>query len=345
MIQLLPEWHQQNGLLLTWPHLKSDWKKSLNHIQSFYIKFISELLKHEYVFVLCLDQNECDDIQEKLSLYTAQTSKLLSNKLLSNLEFIFIRSNDTWIRDYGPLRVKNDNQLEYHNFQFNAWGNKYPYEHDNAASSKLSQHSLLKKYPWRSHDLILEAGAIETNGENVLLCQKQCVLHPNRNNLNQNQFEKYMQNHLGIKSFLWLEDLVLEGDDTDGHIDNFARFCSSNIIAYLHCDDPNNSHFHNLKSLHSQLSSVTQKKNQHYQLIPIPISDEVLDNSSNILPASYLNFLIANSCVLVPQFGVRQDIEALEVIKKLFPEKKCIGLNCTELLTQGGGLHCASLQI
>jgi len=335
MIQLLPEWHKQLAVLLTWPNANSDWQKTLEEIQSFYLQLITKLLVSEKIILLCEDKTTQENITTRL-----KQEFNITTRALQQLDFLFIQTNDTWIRDYGPLSVINGNTLEYHNFEFNAWGKKYPYVMDNLVNLQLAESPPFMTTSWQNHDLILEAGAIETNGTHSLIAHRHCVL--NRNPLNQTEFEQKLKSLLGIQQFLWLDNLQLLGDDTDGHIDNFVRFCNENSIAYLQSTDPSDFHYASLLKLEKQLINYNQ--DNQFKLTAIPLPTPIFNNKNNRLAASYLNFLITNSQVIVPQFNVSEDSIAIKKFEMLFPNKQVTGLNCLALIKQGGGIHCATMQ-
>lgn len=193
--------------------------------------------------------------------------------------------------------------------------------------------------------MVLEGGAIESDGAGTLLTTSECLLSPNRNpHLNRAEIEGQLAEQFGLERVLWLESGFLAGDDTDSHIDTLARFCSLDTIAYVKCQDQHDEHFEALQKMENELRAFTMLNGKPYKLVPLPWPEPCFDEEGNRLPATYANFLIINGAVLVPTYRVPQDLEALKLFGTLFPDREVIGVDCRLLILQHGSLHCLTMQ-
>jgi len=322
------EWEDQEFVQLVFPHENTDWNEYLEEAISTFVKIAKEIIKYQ----------KCLVIAKNLTYIKS----LFPNK--KNLIFVKIDSNDTWSRDFGGITIRNNNDLIVLDFKFNAWGKKFPYKLDDQITKKLKLKGLLKSYKHKSIPFVLEGGAIESNGEGILLTTKKCLLAKNRNpRLTQNTIEKKLVEYLGAKKILWLSHGYLEGDDTDSHIDTLARFVDKETIVYQSCDDTKDVHYEELLQMEKELSSFTQLNGEKFKLIALPWI-QVKYDADERLPASYANFLIINGAVLVPIYDDKNDEKALEVFKRLFPKRDIVGIDCQVLIRQHGSLHCVTMQ-
>lgn len=266
---------------------------------------------------------------------------------LSHLELYDHPNNDVWCRDHGPIFVKNPitGEIAITDWEFNAWGGKFePWNLDDAIPKKVANSIHLPRY---EGGMILEGGAIEVNGRGQLLTTEAVLLNPNRNpHLSREQTEQKLRDGLGVTEILWLEKGI-EGDDTDGHIDDLARFTEENTI--LACHEPDESSPNNapLAGNMSRLKNFQTPSGRPYDIVPIhlPQACEIPGCRLPVLPASYVNFLILNHAVLVPTFRQRKnDDRALGIIAEHFPGRKIIPIDCLDLVEEGGTLHCISQQ-
>lgn len=255
--------------------------------------------------------------------------------------------NDVWCRDHGPIFVKHreTGEVAVTDWEFNAWGGKFPpWDLDNAIPGRIAE-SLGKRL--FHGGMILEGGAIETNGAGQLLTTEAVLLNPNRNaRLSRGEIENRLREGLGVSDILWLKEGI-EGDDTDGHIDDLARFVDPQTI--LACVDRGGSSANRriLEDNLSRLRSFTGPGGRVFDVheIPLPEACEVPGWRLPVLPASYVNFLIVNGGVLVPTFRQgRNDDRATGMIRELFPDRKVVGIDCLDLVEEGGTLHCISQQ-
>lgn len=255
--------------------------------------------------------------------------------------------NDVWCRDHGPIFVRHSTTAEVavSDWEFNAWGGKFPpWNLDNTIPSQVAAALGMRAF---KGGMILEGGAIEINGAGQLLTTEAVLLNPNRNPLlSREEIEQLLRDGLGVSEILWLKQGI-KGDDTDGHIDDLARFVNSQTI--LACIDPNTTSPNHsiLQDNLSRLRSFLGPNERAFDVleIPLPESCEVPGWRLPVLPASYVNFLIVNGGVLVPTFRQKKnDDRALGMIRELFANREVIGVDCLDLVEEGGTLHCISQQ-
>lgn len=337
MRHLLPEWHPQWGVMIAWPHDRTDWAPLLRAAEQTYIALASAILAHEQLLVLCRDAAHEAHIRALLEADHAD---------LSRLHMRCVPYNDTWARDFGPITVacaasQQDAAAELRllDFRFNGWGGKFAAHEDDAVNARLDWRA-----PLEPIDLILEGGAIDTDGRGNLLTTRQCLLNPNRNpHLDQAGVEQRLRETLGVQDIWWLAHGHLEGDDTDAHIDTLARFCDAHTIAYVQCTDSSDSHYPALRAMEQELEALAS---QHgLRLVPLPMTPPLFDEDGERMPATYANFLIINGAVLVPTYQCATDQVALQRLAGVFPNHNVIGIDCLPLIAQHGSLHCVTMQL
>lgn len=328
-IKFIPEWKQQFATIIAMPHKNSDWKPYLAEAQASISEIIAQIARFQRVIVLY--ENECD------------IKKLRGQK---NVILWRIRLNDSWCRDFAPLSVKKGGKIILLDFIFNAWGAKYESALDNKAGAKI--HKKLRKNFERRYgraklaqkNFILEGGSIDCNGK-TLLTTAQCLLSKNRNDLSKARITQKLQKYFGVKRVIWLENGFLEGDDTDSHIDNLARFVDKKTIVYLKCEDRNDAHFSALEAMEAEL----KKKCGDFKLVALPLPKAIFYNGAR-LPASYVNFIFANGAIFVPIFGDENaDKKAIEIFKKIAKGREVVAIDGRILIRQGGGLHCSTMNL
>ncbi len=333
------EWTPQSAIWLSWPvddprhwgGAKQDliWKKfaeiaaAISHIQP--VRINAPGASHPAISAACN----------------------LAKTELSNLELFDHPNNDVWCRDHGPIFIKNKTtgEIAITDWEFNAWGGKFaPWDLDNAIPQRIAD-SL--KLPSFKGGMILEGGAIEVNGRGQLLTTEAVLLNPNRNkNLSRQETEQKLRDTLGVTEILWLEKGI-EGDDTDGHIDDLARFTNEDTILACHEPDTSSPNHAALAGNMSRLKNFLTPADRPYEILPIhlPQACEIPGWRLPVLPASYVNFLIINHAVLVPTFRQpKNDDRALGIIADQFPTRQIIPIDCLDLVQEGGTLHCISQQ-
>lgn len=337
------EWVRQSGVMITWPEAHTDWCDILDEATECYTRIAHEIVKHEPLLVVCRDSK---DVREKLS-------DVLEKVIIYEME-----TNDTWMRDYGPISLYVEGSPTIFDFQFNAWGLKFAANYDNRITKKLYDRgafTLQTTYGSFLH-CVLEGGSIDSDGEGTLLTTSECLLSENRNEyMPKEAIEERLKEYLGLKRILWVDNGYLAGDDTDSHIDTLARFCNRDTIAYVKCTDPTDEHYEELKLMEQQLQSFKTLEEKPYNLIPLPLPTAQYDDSLETvakngkpmrLPATYANFLIVNGAVLVPTYQCKEDACAIKQLEKVFaPEREVVGIDCSILIRQHGSLHCCTMQL
>lgn len=338
-MKLVPEWSKQQAVIVAWPDQYTDFKDRLLQIESVYLQLAKAITLFQNLIILVRSQSNNDHV---LALLTKH------NVNLSRCQLIEIPFNDIWIRDYGPLSMQDkQGQMHWLNYQFNGWGEKYPFDLDNQVTRALyANESMQWISSLQSSSWVLEGGSIDCNQQGDLLTTSACLLNENRNKKNdKKEIEQRLKQNLGIKRIHWLNHGYLAGDDTDGHIDNLARFCSDTTIIYASCRDENDEHYEALKLMEQELQSFKQANGDAFRLMPLPIPMVLSSIDGRRLPASYVNFLIISDAVLVPTYQVPTDFFAIDIISQCFPERHVMGIDSRALLEQNGSLHCATMQL
>lgn len=329
------EWEPQDAVWLAWPHNPETWSGDLlERVRKTYCEVISEFGGRQQTHLLVRDAEE-----------EAGASRLLgdSGVELSSVRFFRIPSADTWIRDYGPTFITNRSTGETAlvNWRFNAWGEKYDdLKADDGIPTDLNRHLSL---PMFEADIVMEGGSIEVNGAGTLMTTEQCLLNPNRNpHLSRDGIEEYLREYLGISDVLWL-GTGIAGDDTDGHIDDIARFADAGTVLCAFEDDTADENHLILKDAYARLMASKAQDGVGFRVLKLPMPDPI-SSADGRLPASYANFYIANDVVIVPVFDQEKDRTALEVIQAAFPGRRVAGVDCRAMVYGLGTVHCSSQQ-
>ena len=332
------EWHPQQAIQITWPHPNTDWAWIINEAQAFYYKLAKTILTLQNLVISVPNKA----LQKELE-YSFKDSKF-------ECRIYICPSNDTWTRDHGPISIFNESLLEIQDYQFNGWGNKFEAQLDNQITPTLFKEGAYKGAHLKKHHFVLEGGSLESDGAGSLLTTTQCLLNKNRNpRYAQNEIENLLKTQLGCDNILWLEHGDLIGDDTDAHIDTLARFTPNNGIVFQGCQNPLDEHFSDLNKMKEQLRSFRNAHDHPYMLFELPMPNAIHEDLGTTeeqrLPASYANFLILNTAVLLPVYNVPQDKEAIDIMTLAMPEHDIIPVDCTLLIRQYGSLHCITMQI
>jgi len=334
------EWEKQQGILLCFPHNGNDWPGKYSAIQWAFVEFIKKVAEVEEVFLLVANEKLKEKVVGMLEM---------AHVKIENVSFIIQKTNRSWMRDSGPIIIKNNNGREALNFNFNGWAKYSNYQLDKLVPAKIAAflNIPLTQAVYNGKPVVLEGGAIDSNGKGTLLTSEECLLHPSIQVRNKNftkaDYEAVFKEYLGITNVIWLGDGIA-GDDTHGHIDDLCRFVNEDtIITVVESDikDPNYAPLQdNLKRL--QQAKLENGKAPNIVCLSMP---KRIDFDNVRIPASYANFLILNKCVLVPTFNDPNDRIALNIIADCFPEREIIGISAIDLIWGFGTLHCLSQQI
>ncbi|MDC9519545.1 agmatine deiminase family protein [Pseudoalteromonas sp. Angola-31] len=338
--RLLPEWAEQDAVMLTWPHAQTDWADTLERVEPVYVELATHITAVQQLVIVAHNTALKSHI-------TALLTK--ANINLSHVHFVVTPTNDTWARDHGPITCANINdarQLKIYDFIFNGWGNKFESALDNKINAVLVNQLSNPNTDYQALNVVLEGGGIEINEHGVLLTTSECLLNKNRNpDLSSGDIESISTTHLGATDFLWVDHGYLAGDDTDSHIDTLVRFAPNNTLVYVKCDAKEDEHFNALDAMEKQLQSFKTQNNTPYTLIDLPWPKPVFDDDNTRLPATYANYLIINNTVLVPTYNDDNDALALAQVQKAYPAHTIIGVNCLPIIEQFGSLHCITMQL
>ena len=318
MKRLIGEFETQSYTQIIFPHKNTDWEEYLQEAQVCFVNIINAIKKFQTCLIVC------DDI-EAVKAHFRDTKHLL---------FKEYTTDDTWARDCSAISLENGTHRELLDFTFNAWGGKFDATKDNAMTSFLTPEA-------KKIDFVLEGGAIESNGDGLLLSTSACMLNTNRNpQYTKQEVTQKLKEFFHLKEVLYLHHGYLAGDDTDSHIDTLARFIDKKTIIYIQCKDKEDEHYQELSLMEKELQTLA--KIHSFKLIALPMCDPIYYENER-LPATYANFLFVNGGVLVPTYGVKQDQEALKIFKNTFNDKEIIPLDCSILIRQHGSLHCVTM--
>ncbi len=326
------EWEPHAATWLSWPRREGiSFPDSYDHVVPALRAMVAALLESEPV-----NLNICNGAHE------AEARAALEDLSGEKLSFHVIPTNEPWCRDHGPIfltRAK-DPQLAVVDWDYNAWGGKYPpFDLDEVVPTRVAETlGLPVYYP----HMILEGGSIEVNGTGALLTTEGCLLNPNRNpQLSRGQIEHRLRDYLGVREILWLGDGI-EGDDTDGHIDDLTRFVSERAVVTVTEKDESDANHASLQANLERLRSLTID-GKPLEIMTLPMPGRIVRENLR-LPASYANFYIANQSILLPTFADPKDEEAVTVLQRAFPTRRIIPIDCRELIWGLGAFHCLTQQ-
>ena len=328
------EWEPHEATWISWPQPDcNSFPGSYDRVIPTFVKMAEALAESEIVRI-----NVSGAEQEKT------VRKLLRSCPPERVEYFHIPTDEPWCRDHGPIFVKRDKspQLAVLNFGFNAWGYKLsPFDEDNAVPPAVAKALGLPVFNFEH--FILEGGSIDTNGQGTLLTTESCLLNPNRNpTLDRTAIEKKLRDKLGVKKILWLGDGI-EGDDTDGHVDDITRFIGPSTVVTAVEEDEHDPNFEPLQRNLDRLHTMRLADGEPLHVLTLPMPTRIMRDGQR-LPASYANFYIANSVVLLPVFNEHNDSWAVSALHEAFPDRRIVPIDCRELIWGLGAFHCLTQQ-
>ncbi len=327
------EWEPHVSTWFSWPHKEESWPGKFEPVPRVFVEITKVLTGYEYVNINVKDAQLMLEVSEMLVRAGVDMNKVTLH---------VIPTNDAWCRDHGPIYIKNAaGERAIVDWGYNAWGDKYPpYDADDEVPVHIAKKYNLKLY---QPQIVMEGGSIEVNGKGTLLTTEACLLHPNRNpQLTKAEIEDHLKAYLGVTHILWLSEGIV-GDDTDGHVDDMTRFIDETTIVTAYEDDEGDENHRILKENYERLLGMKDQDGRPFKIVKLPMPDPVFYEDTR-LPASYANFLIANSCVLVPTYRCDKDQKALEILQVHMPDRKVVGIDCTDLIWGLGAIHCVSQQ-
>jgi agmatine deiminase len=327
------EWEPHRACWVAWPHLAEEWREDLAPARDEWVRMCAAIadvsngaVRGDALRVVVKDERSEEEARAALGAIPASYHRAIFG--------------DIWLRDIGPTFLVDRTHVAAACFRFNGWGGKYVLEGDERIPGAIADFAKVERF---DHGFVLEGGAIDSNGEGTLLTTEQCVLNPNRNGpIDRARVEAVFRDTLGVDRVIWLGN-GLENDHTDGHIDTLARFVATDRVVCMVAerDDPN---FAALDENHRTLAESRTAKGEPIEVVTIPSPGVVRNRAGALMPASYANFYVSNSTVIVPTYGVPNDARAVEAIAALFPTRRTIGSSAISILTGGGAFHCITQQ-
>jgi agmatine deiminase len=332
------EWETHQATWLSWPHNLETWPADiLGRVQGVYAQMVAALARSEPVHINVNDA--AMESQARAVLHDAGVQ--------GGVHFHHFPTNDAWCRDHGAIFVSQENDqggqgLAALNWEYNAWGGKYPpYDLDNRIPMQMAE---ALNVPCIDGGMVLEGGSVDVNGAGLLLTTEACLLNSNRNpHLNRAQIEQRLQTLLGVERVLWLGEGIA-GDDTDGHIDDLARFIAPDTIITAVEEDPTDENYAPLQDNLERLRSLRNQRDQPLRILTLPMPPAVVQRGER-MPATYANFYIANRVVLMPCYHPATDEQARQILQACFPQHDIVGIDCRELIIGLGALHCLTQQV
>lgn len=324
------EWEPHAATWLSWPHNRDTWPGQFEPVPEVWAELVRLLSVVESVHILAGSE-----------AVMAEARRLVGH--LPNVELHDIATNDAWMRDHGPTFLVGPAQATpaLVHWGYNAWGGKYPpFNKDQQVPRRIAELLGFRRF---EPGIILEGGAIDVNGAGSVLTTEQCLLNPNRNTgLSREAVELYLADYCAAPHVIWLGGGIV-GDDTDGHIDELARFVSQRTVVAAVEEDPRDPNYGPLRDNLSRLRTARDEKGRSLEIVTMPMPRPVYFGEHR-LPASYMNFYIANGLVVVPQFGDPADELARHTLAELFPDRHILGLRAVELAWGLGAFHCITQQ-
>ena len=329
------EWAPHQATWISWPHKHESWPGKFEPVEPVMARAVAALSRSETVRINVLHQRHQEHVQELLEGQVAP----------GRVVFHQFPTNDAWCRDHGAIFVTRVNGPEHAlalDFRFNAWGGKYPpFDLDDAIPSKMAAALGVRSYPV---DMVLEGGSIDVNGSGALLTTEQCLLHPNRNpELDRDAIEQNLRDTLGVEQIIWLGDGIA-GDDTDGHVDDLTRFVSEDVVVTVVESRRSDENFEALSENRQRLQEVRLADGRRLEVIELAMP-RPLEYKGDRLPASYANFYIGNSVVLLPAFDDPADEPNRAILARCFPGREVVAIDCSDLVLGLGTFHCLTQQV
>jgi agmatine deiminase len=335
--RLPAEFEPQEAIWLSWPSNKESCPKTFHRLQDKFGEIAALISRYERVRI---NAPILSHMNIRLSIADNEGD-------LSQVDLYENPTNDVWCRDHGPIFIKHNEtgQVAITDWQFNSWGGKFPpFDLDNGIPEKAANILKMERF---TSDLILEGGAIETNGKGILLTTEAVLLNKNRNpDWSKSDVEKELKTMLGVNEIVWFKKGI-EGDDTDGHVDDIVRFIRDDALICMVENKETDPNFRTLKEIRERLDDLRAPDGGKMEIIEIemPLAIDVKDWRLSRLPASYANFLIVNNAILVPIFGQKKrDAVAEDKIAECFPGREIISITAKDLVMEGGALHCIAMQ-
>jgi agmatine deiminase len=334
------EWEQHEGTFLGWPHELTDWPGKFAPIPWAFAEIVRHLARVERVYLL---------VEDRVAESRVRTILSKSQANLENVRFLRVPTDRGWMRDSGPICVRDGRgEVAFNHFLFNGWA-KYP-NHKKDTQVVTRANRLLRRAlflpEYNGKRVVLEGGSIEVNGNGSLLTTEECLqskVQERNPGLDKSDYARVFREYLGVTNVLWLKNGIA-GDDTHGHVDDLARFVSPTTVVTVVEEDRTDANYAALEENLSLLNSMKDQDGKPLRVETLPMPAPVFFNAQR-LPASYANFYIANKLVLVPVFNDPNDRVALNTLARLFPDREVVGIYCRDLVLGLGAIHCMTQQL
>ncbi len=336
------EWERHEATWIGWPHNTTDWPGKMSVIQWVYGEIVRQLSASERVRILVNDK--AHELKARRVLERIGVD-------LDPVEFMRIPTNRGWTRDFGPIFLKSDeaqSQLSIARFQFNAWAHYPDWQKDNRIPERVAAKFQIPLVPVTLHKrgVVLEGGSIDVNGQGTLLTTEECLLDEKiqvRNpGFSREDYEDVFREYLGISQVLWLGQGIA-GDDTHGHVDDLCRFVDPYTVILCQESNPSDDNYQPLAENRERLEGMRCEDGRKIGIVSLPMPSPLYFDGQR-LPASYANFYIGNSVVIVPTFNDPNDRIALGILSDLFPDRTVVGIHAVDLVWGFGTLHCLTQQ-
>ncbi len=336
------EWAPHRGTWLSWPHRESSWPGKFEPVPGVFVEIVRELA-HEEVHI---NVTGAEMEAEVRRLLNAAGVEIGSARAKRRVFFHQNPTNDAWCRDHGPAFVQRETasgrrEEAIVDWGYNAWGGKYPpFDLDDVIPTRIGTKFGIRVFQPR---IVMEGGSLDVNGRGTLLTTESCLLNPNRNpELTREQIEQRLKDFLGVTTILWLGDGI-EGDDTDGHVDDLTRFVDESTVVTVVEEDPRDPNYAPLRENLERLRGMRDQDGRSLKVVTLPMPP-AMHHDGQRLPASYANFYIANGVVLLPGYHPPTDATARDILQRQFPTRRVVPVDSRDLVWGLGSFHCVTQQ-
>jgi agmatine deiminase len=338
-----PEWAPHRGTFLSWPHRRESWPDKFEPVPGVFAEMVRLLIQQEEVHINVKDAAMEAEVRDLLASRGVQGRNRSGP---GALVFHHNPTNDAWCRDHGPIFVQRETasgrrEEAIVDWGYNAWGGKYPpFDDDDVVPTRIAREYGLKVF---APGIVMEGGSLDVNGAGTLLTTESCLLNPNRNpGLSRAAIEQHLRDFLGVTHILWLGEGI-EGDDTDGHVDDLSRFTDPSTIVTVVEDDPRDANYRPLRDNLERLRQMRDQDGRPFRIVTLPMPPALYQDGQR-LPASYANFYIANGLVLMPAYDPATDRAAQRALQGCFPDRRVVPLDSVDLVWGLGSFHCVTQQ-
>ncbi|MBK7949979.1 MAG: agmatine deiminase family protein [Deltaproteobacteria bacterium] len=334
------EWEPHRATWLSWPHNRETWPTHLARVEDAFCEMVRQIAPGEDVEINVGGAALADHVHEKL--------RGAGIRDFSRIRLHDVATNDAWVRDHGAIFVfeqaEGGARRAALDFLYDAWGGKYPpWNLDERVAEQMAR---IAGVPRIAFDLVLEAGGIDGDGAGTILTTESCLLNPNRDrpghDRSRGALERVLGEAFGAEKVLWLGDGI-EGDDTDGHVDDLTRFVAEGRVVTIVERNPSDSNYRVLRENRERLEGMLDARGRRLEVIELP-TPGVVPGPDGRLPASYANFYFANAAVLVPVFDRDEDREAISILEKAIPDRPIVPIPGQNLVLGLGAVHCLTQQ-